>query len=264
MANISKYVIKVAEAEVGYIEKRSNKDLDSKTKNYGRANYTKYGKWIGANGDYWCASFLSWNFYKAYGYKDGKKLLCGAYSPACEVIRQNFIKKGQYHKSNPKVGDVCFFSGSRHKGANHIALVYKVDDKKVYTIEGNTSNGEEVVDNGGMVCKKSYKLSYSRILGYGRPKYNVGATTTTKKPETTQKKISTVKQGVVTASVANVRLGAGTNYSLCKSDELKNGLKKGTKVDVIATKKSTSGNTWYIIRYKGKQGYISSKCLKIV
>ena len=89
-------VIDVAKGEVGYLEKKSNKDLDSKTANAGKNNYTKYGKWIGANGDYWCASFLSWIFYKAFGNELGKKLLCGSYSAACETIRQNFIRKKQY------------------------------------------------------------------------------------------------------------------------------------------------------------------------
>ena len=161
----------VSKAEVGYLEKKSNKDLDSKTANAGKANYTKYGKWIGANGDYWCASFLSWIFCKAFGNELGKKLLCGSYSAACETIRQNFKKKGQY-KTVPKAGDVIFFTGSRHSGANHIGYVYKVDDGKVFTIEGNTSGASGVVDNGGGVAKKSYTLNNSRILGYGRPPYN--------------------------------------------------------------------------------------------
>lgn len=172
MANIASKATKVAKGEVGYIEKATNKDLENKTKNPGNNNYTKYGKWIGANGDYWCASFLSWIFYMAFGAEIGKKLLCGTFSAACETIRQNFIKAKQYTTSSPREGDVIFFTGSRHSGANHIGYVYKVSSAKVYTIEGNTSNGSSVVDNGGEVCYKEYSLSYSRILGYGRPKYD--------------------------------------------------------------------------------------------
>ena len=181
-------IIKVAKDEVGYLEKKSNKSLNDKLANAGDRNYTKYGKWIGANGDYWCASFLSWLFYKTFGTTNGKKLLCGGYSAACETIRQNFKKKSQY-KTSPKVGDVIFFSGTRHSGANHIGLVYKVDSKKVYTIEGNTSGASGVIDNGGGVAKKSYEIGYSKILGYGRPDYTiVGA----KKATTTTVKTSTV------------------------------------------------------------------------
>ena len=171
-ANPASKVIKVAEGEVGYLEKKSNKDLESKTANAGSKNYTKYGKWIGANGDYWCASFLCWLFYTAYGATLGKKLLCGAFSAACETIRKNFIKKGRY-KSTPAVGDVIFFSGTRHSGANHIGIVYKIANGKVYTIEGNTSGASGVVDNGGGVAKKSYALTNSKILGYGHPDYSL-------------------------------------------------------------------------------------------
>ena len=44
MANYASKVIEVALAEVGYLEKKSNKNLDSKTANAGSANYTKYGR----------------------------------------------------------------------------------------------------------------------------------------------------------------------------------------------------------------------------
>ena len=168
-------LIAFAKNEVGYLEKKSNKDLTSKTANAGKKNYTKYGSWIGANGDYWCASFISWLFNQAFGKALGKQLLCGSYSAACETIRQNFIKKKQYHTflSEAKPGDVIFFKGSRHAGANHIGLVYKVADGKVYTIEGNTSGASGIVDNGGGVVKKSYRTTDTNILGYGRPAYNL-------------------------------------------------------------------------------------------
>lgn len=162
----------IAFGEVGYLEKKSNKNLGSKTGNAGSANYTKYGKWIGMNGTYWCASFLSWLFYTCFGNAVGRQLLCGAYSAACETIRQNFIKKKRY-KSIPQAGDVIFFSGTRHSGANHIGYVYKVADAKVYTVEGNTSGASGVVNNGGGVAKKSYAVTNSKILGYGRPDFSI-------------------------------------------------------------------------------------------
>lgn len=173
MANTVDKVINVARAEVGYLEKKSNAWLNSKTKNAGNNNYTKYGKYLGMNGVYWCAEFVSWIFCKAYGKENAKKLLGGGISASCEVIRQQYVKKGKYHTNNPKSGDVIFFKGKRHSGANHIGIVYKVDSNRVYTIEGNTSGGSFVIDNGGGVAYKSYKLSYSEILGYGRPKYDV-------------------------------------------------------------------------------------------
>ena len=144
-------VIAIAAAEVGYLEKKSNKDLNSKTANAGTKNYTKYGKWFGMNPAYWCAMFISWIFYKAYGTETGKKIL-GTYSASCETIRQKFIKNKRYYTKNPKIGDIVFFSGSRHSGANHIAIVYQIKDNKIYTVEGNTSGASGVVDNGGGVA----------------------------------------------------------------------------------------------------------------
>lgn len=166
-------IIAFAKNEVGYLEKRSNRDLYSKTENAGDRNFTKYGEWIGANGDYWCASFISWLFFQAFGNDTGRKLMGGSFSAACETIRQNMIRKKLYHDRDPKAGDIIFFSGTRHSGANHVGLVYKVKDGQVLTIEGNTGGASGVIDNGGGVAKKSYGLDHIRILGYGRPDYDI-------------------------------------------------------------------------------------------
>ena len=57
--------INVALNEVGYEEKASNSMLDDKHANAGDNNYTKYGKWYGGNGLYWCQQFVSWCAYEA-------------------------------------------------------------------------------------------------------------------------------------------------------------------------------------------------------
>lgn len=172
MSNTADKVVKVALNEVGYLEKKSNSQLESKIANAGSANYTKYGKWYGLNPDLWCAMFICWIFNEAYGETAAKQLLAGKFSAACEEIRQNFISKCHYHTSNPKIGDVIFFKGTRHSGANHIGLVIGVSNGTVCTVEGNTSGGSTVIDNGGGVAKKNYSVSYNKILGYGRPNYD--------------------------------------------------------------------------------------------
>lgn len=172
MENTRNKVIRIALNEEGYLEKKSNSQLESKTANAGSANYTKYGKWYGLNPDLWCAMFICWIFNEAYGETAAKKLLAGKFSAACEEIRQNFIGKKQYHTANPQIGDIVFFKGTRHAGANHIGIITDVSQGRIYTIEGNTSGGSYVIDNGGGVAKKSYGISYSRILGYGRPAYD--------------------------------------------------------------------------------------------
>ena len=77
-------VLAIAKAEVGYLEKRNNSNLDSKTANAGTANYTKYARDLDAIGFYngrkngyaWCDVFVDWCFVQAYGAENAKKLLC--------------------------------------------------------------------------------------------------------------------------------------------------------------------------------------------
>ena len=58
-------LVSVAKDEVGYLEKASDYQLESKTLNSGTNNYTKYGKWYHDNGAYWCQQFVSWCAYMA-------------------------------------------------------------------------------------------------------------------------------------------------------------------------------------------------------
>ena len=201
-------LIKIAEAEVGYLEKASNASLDSKTANAGTANFTKYARDLDAipefyngnkNGYAWCDVFVDWCFVKAFGVEEAQKLLCQPDESAgagCTYSAKYYKNKGQFHKS-PKAGDQIFFGTEGN--VTHTGIVYQVDSEKVYTIEGNTSGASGEVSNGGGVCKKSYSLSYNRIYGYGRPAYD-GETVTEdnpveKAPEKTDKAISvTVKQ----------------------------------------------------------------------
>lgn len=57
--------ISVFQGEVGYAEKASNKDLDSKSANIGTANFTKYGAWYGINPGQWCQMSVSWCAWQA-------------------------------------------------------------------------------------------------------------------------------------------------------------------------------------------------------
>lgn len=180
MANTVDKVISIAEAEVGYLEKKSNSQLYDKTANAGSANYTKYGKEMHdiypTVMDFpasWCDAFCDWCFYKAYGVSTAKSLIGGNFDDYTVASAQMYKNKGAWHTSNPKIGDQIFFKNSTR--ICHTGLVYKVDNKYVYTIEGNTSGASGVIANGGGVCKKKYLLSYENIAGYGRPKYDSNA-----------------------------------------------------------------------------------------
>lgn len=58
-------LIAVAHEEIGYVEKANSSQLESKEGNPGSKNYTKYGKWYGLDGEYWCQMFVSWCAYTA-------------------------------------------------------------------------------------------------------------------------------------------------------------------------------------------------------
>lgn len=185
MANTVDKVIAIAKEEVGYLEKKSNSQLDSKTANAGYNNYTKYGRDMHniypSVMDFpaaWCDAFVDWCFYKAYGVATAKSLISGNFDDYTVASAQMYKNKNAFHTSNPKVGDQVFFKNSRG-GICHTGLVIKVTSTRIYTIEGNTSAAAGVVANGGGVAEKNYPLSYNRIAGYGRPKYDVSTSSTT-------------------------------------------------------------------------------------
>ena len=74
-------VIALAEAEVGYLEKASNAQLDSVTGNAGYNNYTKYARDLHQAGYYqankqgyaWCDMFVDWLFFKNAPNTDQKR-----------------------------------------------------------------------------------------------------------------------------------------------------------------------------------------------
>lgn len=207
MANYASKAIAVAEKEVGYLEKETNKNLDSKKGNAGDENYTKYARDFDTkypnfyngkkNGFAWCDIFVDWCFVEAFGVEQALKLLgqplksCGA---GCSWSAKYYKQIGCF-SDKPQVGAQIFFEDSKGEPC-HTGLVYKVDANYVYTIEGNTSSASGVVANGGAVAKKKYVKTYSRIYGYGIPKYDKEltiptlTTTTTNKNKATANKVS--------------------------------------------------------------------------
>ena len=177
-------LLAVAEAEIGYLEKASNAQLDDKTANAGDKNWTKYARDLDKLGFYngrkngyaWCDMFCDWCFVQAFGVElalkmTGQKL--GGYGAGCTESVNYYRKIGRFFKSGPQTGDQIFFTQNGGKSFYHTGLVEKVQGGRVYTIEGNTSSAAGVVENGGAVARKSYSLSYGKIGGYGRPDYSL-------------------------------------------------------------------------------------------
>lgn len=281
-------VLEVLSSHVGYLEKKSNQDLDDKTKNAGSNNYTcfarDYKTYTGENyqGQAWCAMFVSCCFVSAYGLEQAKKLLGGKLYSYCPYGMAAFQNKGQLH-STPKAGDVVFFI--RNGVAKHTGVVYKVSGNTIYTIEGNTSGASGVVANGGGVCKKSYTINSD--MKFGRPDYSLvggeipsereqaesnppkSGQTESKPPtasQNTQKKVDSAQSKdnglagtyLVTASQLNLRSGAGTSKSIVDT------LNKGEKVQCYGYYTAVSGTKWLFVAAGTRQGFASGKYLEKV
>lgn len=178
-------LIAIAEAELGYHEKATNSNLDSKTANSGSNNYTKYGRDLNNAGYYnfnkngyaWCDQFVDWCFLKLCGSKSkAEDLECqtGVYGAGCGYSMSYYDKQGRFSKT-PKVGDQVFF---RYKGttsgADHTGIVVAVTDTQVTTIEGNAGN---------RVQKKVYSRNDPTLYGYGHPKYDAEPAAPTPAPQ---------------------------------------------------------------------------------
>jgi hypothetical protein len=267
MANTVNKVIAIAQNEVGYLEKsataykKNPAVLDKKTEGAGSDNYTKYGrdmhKVYPAVMDfpaYWCDAFVDWCFYTAYGIATAKSLLGGNFDDYTVASATMYSKKGAWHKASetPEVGDQIFFvkSGTKQEIGNicHTGLVYKVTSTRVYTIEGNTSGGNTVVANGGGVAYKDYPLNYSRIAGYGRPKYD--KSTTTVKSDSAKATNADKKSDIPTLASATPNLKKGSTGK--QVGYLQQDLKylgfKGKNGKVLTVDESFGENTDYALR----------------
>lgn len=162
-------VIEIALNEVGYKGKKSNSQLDSKNANIS-GKYNKYARDLDnisgfyngkKNGYDWCDIFVDWCFVQAYGVEKALELLCQpkkSTGAGCSFSMNFYKSKGRLFNS-PQVGDQIFFG--KAGDIYHTGLVYKVENGRVYTVEGNSGNSE--------VAKWDYPIGADYIAGYGRP-----------------------------------------------------------------------------------------------
>ena len=192
-------VIDLALSEVGYHEKASPYNLDSKTANAGSGNYTKYGKEMHSiqpyNMDYpapYCDCFVDWLFYRCFGRDLAKQMLCGDFDDYTVNSAQLYKNAGRW-VTVPK------------------GIVYKVSGGTVYTVEGNSSD---------QVAKRSYDMGNSRIAGYGMPKYALASGVPAMPVPTSQGRVGTCTvvlgeyiQGCVDGEIKSIqRLLNGKGY----------------------------------------------------
>ena len=128
-----------------------------------------YWSWYGFGSRVeWCACFVSWCANEC-GYIDIGVIPKFA---GCVNGVQWFKDRGQWADGSfePAPGMIIFFDWDSPDGASgpqdglsdHVGIVQKVEDGRVYTVEGNS---------GDSCRQKSYPLGYYEILGYGIPAY---------------------------------------------------------------------------------------------
>lgn len=258
-------VINIALAEVGYLEKKSNSQLDHKTANAGSGNYTKYGRDMHAIYPEimnfpaeWCDAFVDWIFYKAYGISNAKALIGGDFNDYTPSSANLYKNKGAWYDT-PEVGDQIFFKNSQR--ICHTGIVYKVDAEKVYTIEGNAAGASNTIKNGGGVSKNAYFLNNSGIAGYGRPKYDTETATdkennTGAKIDYAQKKWQAYARSYKTTTSLNLRAGAGTDKEKIVV------MPKGATVRCYGFYSVNGSTVWLLVNYGSYTGFCSKKYLK--
>ena len=114
----------------------------------------------------WCACFVSWCANQC-GYIEAGVI---PKFSGCEWGVYWFRQHDQWAGRNitPTPGMIIFFDwedeegGGLDGGADHVGIVERVENGRVYTIEGNTADS----------CReRSYSLGHFEILGYGIPTY---------------------------------------------------------------------------------------------
>ena len=273
-------VIKIAIGELGYHEKASNSQLDSKTANSGSNNFTKYARDLDAIPNFyngkklgyaWCALWTDHVHYVACN-KDVKKTLYEICQPekstgAGTLESYRFYKNAGRSGKEPKLGaDIFFTNNSKESGIHHTGIVEKFDNNYVFTIEGNTSN---------CVARRTYKRNSPSIYGYGYPRYDVEPTgngMNSSTPVTKNNPIKTVDMSTLTNNVVakgtvtntsslNVRKGPGTKYDrLTKVPSIN----KGTEVGICCAVKADNDKLWYFVLINNTTyGFVSSSYIEV-
>lgn len=62
-----------------------------------------------------------------------------------------------------RLGDIIFFDWEKDGVSDHVGIVEKAENGKIYTVEGNSNNDS---------CRqKEYDINSNDICGYGTPLY---------------------------------------------------------------------------------------------
>ena len=151
-------VIEVARADLGYTESPPG------------SNMTKYGEAYGMNGVPWCVEALWFWFNEA---EERMAFFGGGKTASCSLLLRWYKEQGLVvDKRDIQIGDIVLLNFNGNGTPDHCGLV--IDKGKLagtwYTIEGNTTPGEEgSQDDGGCVALKM--RSVKNVVAVCRPQY---------------------------------------------------------------------------------------------
>jgi peptidoglycan hydrolase-like protein with peptidoglycan-binding domain len=145
------------------------------------SNRTPFGKWFGADGNAWCAMFVSY----VLAHAGAPELLKGAQtakgSAVVSKIKLHLKKKGakQIKPADALPGDIIIFDFPGGYETDHVGIIRAKTSpgkKVVFTIEGNTSppNGKGSQANGGGVYART--RSFGVVESIWRPNYTPAVT----------------------------------------------------------------------------------------
>lgn len=166
-------LINVALSQVGYHEGNSVAELDGSNESGGR-DYTEYGYYFGMYGNNkgrghyyaWCAMFVTWCARQA---GIPRSVISNAAYATVGSRTYGFNNCPYYDKNgfDPQPGDLIIFLQDETMAQNgHVGIVYRVIGNTVTIVEGNKHNQVRV---------RTFSKDDPMIQGYGRPKYNNGA-----------------------------------------------------------------------------------------
>ena len=140
-------ILNIAKSYIGYKEESNNSNI--------------FGDWYGMSNQPWCAMFVSYCMSKAGVSQDVVKKFA-----SCTIGWNWFAARGETRDKNfiPQRGDIIFFDWNPEagNGMEHVGLVDRVENNKIYTIEGNRNN---------QVGEFDYQVGNNSIYGFAVPSF---------------------------------------------------------------------------------------------
>ena len=166
-------IVETAQKYVGYLEHLDSDLLGLFRSNTGKGGCTIFAylinrayRWRNFSGLPWCATFVHAVFIEALGKKKARMLL-GKPHPGTRVLYRRFKRRGKLTRQ-PNEGDIIFLTNGSVE-VNHCGIVVCVEDDRIITIEGNTTDPTGVFEKheGGAVAQRVRRITDPAIICYG-------------------------------------------------------------------------------------------------